>query len=112
MLFEQPGEVDVEQLVAVQRKHGAGLLSPRRGELEAAAAAERLPSAHGVDLGAEPRERVDERLLLAGAAGNDHAGDARSDEPADAVLRERKAGNRDERLRKSLRRVSESFRLA
>src|SRR5262249_51191513 len=103
---------DVEELVAVQREDGAVLLTARRGEPEPAAAAERLLLADGLDLRAETGERVDERLLLARAARNDDARDAGGDEAADAVLRGRKAGDRQERLGESLRRFSEPFRLA
>ena len=38
--------------------------------------------------------------------------DARRDEACDGVLGEREAGNRDERLRMSLRRLPQPFRLA
>ena len=92
-------KVDVEQLVAVQREHGAVLAATRGGESQSAAAAERLGLAYRLDLGAEPAERIHERLLLSGAAGDDHAGDARACEPRDGVLGEREAGDRHERLR-------------
>ena len=112
MLGEQRCEVDVEELVAVQREHGAVLLPFRRGELQPASATERFLLADGLDLGAETGERVDERLLLAGAARDDHPRDAGGDESADAVLGEREARDGDERLRESLRRLSQSLRLA
>ena len=112
MLCEERREVDVQQLVAVQREARAGLAAPRRGEAQAAAAAERLRLADGVDLGSETGERVHERLLLAGAAGDDHARDARGDEPRDAVLGEREPRDGHERLRETLCRLAEPLRLA
>ena len=51
---EQRGEVDVDQLVAVQREDGAALAPVRRGEAKPAAAPEPLRLAHGDDLGPEP----------------------------------------------------------
>ena len=77
-----------------------------------AAAAERLVLPHRLDLGAEPRERVEERVLVAGAAGDDDARHAAVDEPRDAVRREGKTSHRHERLRQSLRRLAQPLRLA
>src|SRR5581483_4713534 len=112
VLVEERAEVDVEELVAVQREARAVAPTPRRREAEAAASAERLGLADRVDLRAEAAERVHERLLLPGAAGDDHPLDARLDEPRHAVLREREPRDRDERLRQSLRRLSQPLRLA
>ena len=84
----------------------------RRREAEAAAATERLRLPDRDDLGAETGERVDEDRLLSGPAGDDHARHAGADEPRDRVLGERIAGDRDERLRLSLRRLAEPLRLA
>ena len=106
------GEVDVEQLVAVEREHRSALLPPRGRELQAAAAAERLGLPHRLDLGAEACERVHEHVLLAGAARDDDARDAGSDEAADGVLGERIAGHRDERLGQALRGLPHALRLA
>ncbi len=112
VLAAQRAEVDVQQLVAVEGKHVALLAPARRREPQAAAAAERLSLPHRLDLRTEARERVDEDVFLAGTARDDHARHSRSDEARDRVLRERIAGDGNERLRMSLRRVAESLRLA
>ena len=94
-------------------RHVPVLAPPRRRETQAAAAPERLGLADRVDLGAETRERVHERLLLPGAARDDHARRRRrATSRATPVLGERKAGDRHERLRQALRRVAEPLRLA
>src|SRR5262245_16656868 len=112
LLGEERRKVDVEQLVAVEREHGAGLLAVRRCELQPAAAPERLGLADGDDLRTDASERVHERLLLAGAAGDDHPGHAGEDEPRNRVLREREAADRDKRLWQALRRLPKPLRLA
>src|SRR5438552_235640 len=99
VLREERGEVDVEQLVAVQREHGPVLVTAGGGEAQPAAAAERLGLADELDLCAERAERVLERGLLAGAAGDDHPLDTRADESRDRVLEQRDAADRHERLR-------------
>ena len=58
------GEVDVEQLVAVQREHVALLPAGGGGEAQAAAAPERLGLADRDDLRAEPGQLRLEELLL------------------------------------------------
>ena len=60
----------------------------------------------------EAGERVDERLLVSGAARDDHARHAALDEPGDAVGRQGNARHRHERLRQSLRRLAQPLRLA
>ena len=59
-----------------------------------------------------PASAFTEDVLLPGAAGDDDARHAGVDEPRDGVLREREAGDRDERLRQALRRLAEPLRLA
>ena len=109
---EEAAQVDVEQLVAVQRVDGPLLRAMRSGEAQAAAAAERLRLADGDDLGAEAGERLLEQLLAAGLAAQDHARDAGADEPQHLVLGERAAADLDERLRKPAGGVAEALRLA
>ena len=105
-------EVDVEQLVAVQRQHRARLAPARGREPQPAAAPERLRLADRVDLGAEARERVHEDVLLPRAARDDDPRDAGADEPRDRVLGERIAGDRHERLRQPLGRLPEALGLS
>ena len=112
MRGEELAEVDVEELVAVEREHGAVLLPPRRSEAQSAATAERFRFADRLDVGTEAGECVDEDVLLAGAAGDDDARHTGGDEPAHGVLGEREAGDGNERLRQSLRRLSQPLRLA
>src|SRR5262249_60915633 len=100
-----------QALVAVQREPGAVPAPPRRSEAKTAAAAERLLLPHGVDLRAETTERVDERLLLATAASDDHPGHARVDESRNGELGERMTGDGNERLRQAERGLAEALRL-
>ena len=65
MPVEQRLEVDLDELVAVQREHVAALLPRSRGELDPAAAAEPLRLLGGDDLGAEAGELALEQLALA-----------------------------------------------
>ena len=112
VLGDEPAVVEIEQLVAVQREHRPALPTARRGELQPAAAAERLRLADRLDLRAEAAERVDEDLFLAGLAGDDHARDAGADEARDRVLRQGAPGHGDERLGVALGGLPEPFRLA
>ena len=57
-----------------------------------------------------PQRKTFPRLFLARAAGDDHARYAGVDEPPDRVLRERIAGDGNERLRQALRRLSQALR--
>ena len=107
--LEQAREVDVDQLVAVQREDVAA--SPRcelRGELDAAAAPEPLRLLGGDDLGAEPAELLLEEPSLPGGAREDHARHAGAHEPRDLVGGERPARDVDERLRAARRAASPS----
>ena len=72
---EQAGEVDVDELVAVQGIDVALLVPERGSELDPAAAAEPLGLLGGDDLRAEARQLRDEQLALARGAREDHAGD-------------------------------------
>ena len=65
MPVEQRLEVDLDQLVAVQRVDVAALVPLARRELDAAAAAEPLGLLRRDDLGAEARELALEQLALA-----------------------------------------------
>src|SRR5215471_2994569 len=109
---EERGEVEIEQLVAVERENRAFLAATRRREAKPAAAAERLLLPDRLDLGAEPGERGEKRLFVPRAARDDDTRHAALDEAGDRILREREASDRHERLRQSLRRVAEPFRLA
>ena len=70
-------EVDVDQLVAVQRVDVPGLPPLAGGEAQAAAAAEPLRLLGGDDLGAEARQLLLEERALARSAGEDHPRHAR-----------------------------------
>src|SRR5581483_2200275 len=109
---EQSADVDVEQLVAVEREHRPALAPPRRREPKPPAPAERLLLPHRLDLGPQAAERVHERVLLPGAAGDDDARHAGGDEPGDRVLGEREARHGHERLRQPLGRLPEALRLS
>ena len=82
------------------------------GEAQASATPERLRLRDGNDLGAQPRKLCLEQHRLPGAAADDHPLDARTHELRDLVLGERMPCNRDERLRMTARRVTESRRLS
>jgi hypothetical protein len=110
--LDQCVEVDVEQLVAVEREDRTVVATARRGEAQPAAPPERLVLTDGIDLGADAPECVHERFFLAGTAGDDHARDAGPDEARDRVFGEREAPDRDERLRKPLSGFAEPFGLA
>src|SRR5207237_488918 len=69
---EERGEVDVDQLVAVQRVHRARLPAELRRELDAAAAAEALLLFGDRDHCAEACEVTLELLALAGCTRHDH----------------------------------------
>src|SRR5438876_6477361 len=92
-------EVDVEELVPVQREHVAGLPPRARGETDPAAAPEPLGLLRGDDLRAEAFELADEEVALTGRAADDHAGDSGSGEPRDLVADERLPAAGPERLR-------------
>ena len=99
------------------RRRSARARRPRRAARDAASRSPPpRPSGSGSPTASisapSPPSAFDERLFLARAARDDHARHAGGDEARDAVLREREAGDRDERLRQSLRRLAEPLRLA
>ena len=112
VLGEQRAEVDVEELVAVEREHRALLLPPCGREPQAAPAPERLVLPHRLDLCAEPGERCEESVLVSRAARDDHARHAALDQPGHGVRGERQASYGHERLRQPLRRLAQPLRLA
>ena len=112
MCGEQRAEVDVDELVAVQRQDVAALLPPLRRELDPAAAPEPLRLLDGDDLGPSPASSVDERRSLAGRAREDDARHAGVREAAHLVGGERLARDVDERLRASCGSVAEPLGLA
>ena len=107
MQREQRLELDVEELVAVQREARAGLAPLARRELEASPTPERLPLAGERELDADALQRARELVLLPRPAAHDHAVDAGPRQPADLVLRERLPTDVDERLRAPLRSIAE-----
>ena len=106
-------EVDVDELVAVQREDVALLVPLPRRELDPAAPAERARA---------PRRRRSRRRARPAPPSNsapwpaaqrdDHALDARGREPSDLVRGERPAGDVDERLRPPAAGVAEALGLA
>ena len=112
MGVEQGVEVDVLQLVAVQREEGARLFARGRGEAQSPAASERLGLADRNDLRAEPAQLCGEQRLLATRAADDDPLDAGADELRHLVLGERVAAHRHERLRLPPRGLAEPRRLA
>ena len=92
--LEQAVEVDVDQLVAVQREHVAVLQArsaPRSGSPPPRPSRSRLPRAG--DLDAEAGEALLELRLLAGRAADDHALDPRAPQPADLPREQRPAAD-------------------
>jgi hypothetical protein len=96
---EEHAEVDVEELVAVEREYrprsrrrvaASRRPPPRPSGSSSPTASTSAPS---------PEQRLDEGVLVPGPAGHDHACHARVDEPSDHVLGQREAGDKHERLR-------------
>jgi hypothetical protein len=110
--LEERPQVDVVQLVAVEREQRAGLLAVLRREPQASPAPERLRLRHPDDLGAETRQLRLEEAGLSGPTADDHAVDARAHELRHLVLGQRMPRDRDERLRPAARRVAHARRLA
>src|SRR5205823_2500418 len=86
---EQGLEVDVEELVAVQREDVARLAPLLRGEADPAASPEPLRLLRYGDLRAQAVELRSEEVALAGGAADDHALDARRREAQHLVGDER-----------------------
>src|SRR5581483_7106422 len=112
MPLEHGNEVDVDELVAVQRVDVPGLLPEPGCVLDPAAPAEPLGLLRGGNLGAEPLQLALEDGALPGGAGHDHPRHAGPHEPGDLVGRERPARDVDERLRAPAGRVAEPLGLA
>src|SRR5438034_431319 len=109
---EQVREIDVDQLVPVQREDVAALLALVCREADASAAAEALRLLRDRDLDAQASERGRELLAGAGAAADDHALDSGSPEQADLPGSQRAPRDRDERLRQAACDVAETLGLA
>src|SRR5436190_15880579 len=109
---EQAREIDVDQLVPVQREDVAALLALVRRKTDASAAAEPLRLLRDRDLDAQAAERGRELLAGAGAAADDHALDSGASEQADLPGRKRAPSYRDERLRQAACDVAETLGLA
>ena len=109
---EQVREVDVEELVAVQRVDGAGFAPLLRGETKASAPSERLRLADQHELDAEVPELLLEDRFLARGAADQHTLDARLGEQSDLVRGQRAAPDRDERLGPALGCVAEPLGLS
>ncbi len=107
MQREQRLQLDVEELVAVQREAWAGLAPLARRELQASATPERLLLAGERELDADALQRTRELVLLPCPAAHDHAVHTGPRETTDLVLRERLPADVDERLRAPLRSVAE-----
>ena len=112
MEAQQGREVDVDQLVAVQREQVA-LLAPRlRREADAPAPPQRLRLGDRDDLGAEAAERRLEGAFLAGRAADEHSSHAGGGQLLDLVGGQRPARELDERLRTPVRGLAEALGLA
>src|SRR5215208_4217464 len=109
---EQRVEVDVDELVAVQRVDVPRPLPLARRELDSAAPSERLRLLRDDDLRAERRQLALEELALARRARDDHARDAGAGEPTDLVRRERAAGHFHQGLRAAARGIAHPLGLA
>src|SRR5207253_9333379 len=104
-------EVDVVELVTVDREERAALLPAGRGEAKAATPAEGLRLGDDDDLGAGARELLVEQALLPHRAADDDPIDARPHELSHLVLRERMTCDRHERLREPTGGVAHAGRL-
>ena len=106
-------QVDVEQLVAVQREHRPALAPVRRREAEPAAAAERLRLADRDDLGAEAASSLlEQRLAAARRTRRSRASTPAAASRATWYAASGLPGDGHERLRPALRGVAEPLGLA
>ena len=112
MALKERAEVDVEELVAVERVHRAGPMPPLRRVAQPPAAAERLGLADGHDVRADARKRDLEPLFLARTTGDEDAVDTGVREAADLVLDDRATRDLDEGLRQASGGVPEALGLA
>ena len=109
--LQERAQVDVVQLVAVERIERARLLSMLCRKAQASPAPERLRLRDGDDRRTQPCELRLEQCRLPVATADDHALDACAHELRHLVLRDRMSRDRDERLRLSPGRVAEPRRL-
>ena len=109
---EHGAEVEVDELVAVQREDLSFLLPKRGREAKPSAAAERLGLGGRDDLGAQPSELGGEEILRPGRAADDHAVDPSGSEQRHLVGGERPARDPHERLRAPFGRRAEALGLA
>ena len=98
----QRAQIEIDELVAVERVHVARVLAGRGREAQAAAAPERLRLLDRDDLGAEPGQVGREHLSLSRRAAHDHALHARAHEQGDLVREQRPLPDAHERLRTPL----------
>src|SRR5829696_5459815 len=111
MTGEQLGEVELDELVAVQGEDIALLASLLRREPQPAAPAKWLGLLHGDDLRPETVELLAEKISLPRCAAHEHALDARRSERRHLVSGHWPAGDRKERLRLPGCDVAEALRL-
>ena len=109
---EEGTQVDVVELVAVERIQRARLVAMLGREAQASPTPERLRLRDGDDLCAQARELRLEQRRLPGAAADDHPLDTSAHELRDLVLRKWVPRDGDERLRMTPRRIAEARRLA
>ena len=112
MSSKQGREVEIEQLVAVEREHVVGLLPLRRGEADASTPPEPLGLLGNRHLGAQPVQRGREFLAGAGVAADDHPVDSGASQQAELPGRQRPPSHGHERLREAARDVAEPLGLA
>src|SRR5215211_5192615 len=99
MAHEQLGEVELDELVAVQGEDIA-IFTPLLGrEPQPAAPAKRLVLLHGDDLRPDPIEPLEEQAALPRCAAHEHAIDARRSERRHLVSGQWPTGDWNERLR-------------
>ena len=112
MRVEERLEVDVVELVAVERVERPALFPLRRGEADAAAPTKRLGLRDCDDLRPEPGQLRAEKAVLPASAADNDALDAGAHELRHLVLGQRMAGDGDEGLRLATGRIAEARRLS
>ena len=109
---EDRAQVDVVQLVAVEREQRSGLLAPLGRKAEPSPTSERLGLGDGDDLRPQSGELGLEQGSLAFGAADDDAVDTRAHELRHLVLGERVSRDRHERLRVATGRIAQAGCLA
>ncbi len=109
---EKRREVDVDELVAVQRVDVPVLGALPRRELDPASTAEAFRLLGADDLRTEAGQLPDEQLALPCGTRDDHPGDARAGQATDLVRGQRLVRDLDQRLRAAARGVTEALGLA